>query len=156
MTEGMPPGNKAIVDEAVDDAAQTLFTAADGGSASGQSPGLVELIPLARTDELRAAIQGPAVRAVLEMRVEQMVKHGHTLEADLDLPLHWLVQDARIRLQSAFDLIYAPERRNLPRARRALVRALAVGLAAIDVLDATMNAEAQPVQGTGETGVEAK
>lgn len=143
MTEGMPPGNKAIVDAAVDEAAQTLFTAAD--------------VPLARADELLAAIQGPAVRAVLEMRVEQMVKHGHTLDADLDLPLYWLVQDARIRLQSAVDLINAgPQRRNLPVARLRVVRALAVGLAAIDVLDATMNAEAQPVRRTGETGVEAK
>ena len=141
MTEPMPEGSRAIVDEAVDEAAQTLFSAADGGSASGQSS-LSELIPLARTAELLAALQGPAVRSVLELRLEQMVKHGHTLEGDLDLPHGWLANDARIRLQSALDLINAgPERRNLPVARRRVAAAAALCLAAIDVLDATINAE---------------
>jgi len=79
---------------------------------------------------------------VLELRLEQMVKHGHTLEGDLDLPIGWLANDARIRLQSALDVINAgPERRNLPVARRRVATAAALCLAALDVLDATINAE---------------
>ncbi|HVM38311.1 MAG TPA: hypothetical protein VM265_07995 [Sphingomicrobium sp.] len=128
MTEPMPEGSRALVDQAVDEAAQTLFGAAD--------------VPIARRGELLAALQGPAVRSVLELRLEQMVKHGHTLEGDLDLPIGWLANDARIRLQSALDVINAgPERRNLPVARRRVATAAALCLAALDVLDATINAE---------------
>lgn len=129
MTEPIPEGTRAIVDAGVEEAAQSLFSAAD--------------VPLARKDELLAAVQGPAVRAVLDKRVEQMVQHGHTLEGDLDLPVGWLANDARIRLQSALDVINAgPGRRDLKVARRRVVTAAAMCLAAIDVLDATITAEA--------------
>jgi hypothetical protein len=80
MTDPIPSGTRAIVDQAVEEAAQTLFSAAD--------------VPLARTDELLAAIQGPSLRAVLEFRVEQIVKHGYTAENDAMLPLLWLPRQA--------------------------------------------------------------
>ena len=124
----MPEGTRAIVQDGLDEAAQSLFSAAD--------------VPLAKAEELRAAVTSPAVRAVLEMRIEQMVKFGHSLEGDLDLPIGWLPMEARQDLQIAADCINAKEPdRNLVRARARIVRAAAMCLAAIDVLDATIAGE---------------
>lgn len=120
-----PTGTRAIVDEAVEEAAQTIFSAAD--------------VPLARAGELLAAIQGPAMRAVMEMRIEQIVKHGHTAEGDRMLPISLLPDEARKMAAAACDLIVATgERRNLPVARKRLARAAALCMAAIDRLDVAM------------------
>lgn len=128
MTPQMPAGTHAIVDQAVEDAGQTLFSAAD--------------VPLARADELLAILTGAAVRSVLETRVAQVVEHGHTLEGDLGMPTGWLVNEARADLALALDLINAgPARRDLPRARKRVARAAAMCLAAIDVLDAVIQRE---------------
>ena len=125
MEPGLPAGTHAIVDQAVEEAGQTLFSSAD--------------VPLARADELLALLQGPAVRSVLETRVEQVVKHGHTLEGDLDMPTGWLANEAKADLVIALDLINAgPDRRDLPRARKRVARAAAMCLAALDVLDAVI------------------
>jgi hypothetical protein len=133
MTE-LPPGMRAIVDAAVVEHAQSLFTAAD--------------VPLARTDELLAALQGPAMRAVMEMRVEQIVRHGHTAENDAMLPIGWLPRDAQDTVQAARDLMIAgPERRDLGTARRRLVKAAAILLAAIDRLDGAIAAEPKAKEG---------
>jgi hypothetical protein len=121
-------GTRLIVQDGLDEAVQSLFSAAD--------------VPLVRADELRAAVTGPALKSVLEIRIEQMVKHGHTLELDLDLPLGWLVNDALQRLRAALDVINGgPDRRNLKVARRRVATAAALLLAGIDVLDATITAE---------------
>lgn len=121
--EPVPQGARALADQVADETDLTMFDVAGA--------------PLARHAELLGAIAGPAVRDVLAKRVQQMVAHGHTLKGDLDLPTGWLVNDARSRLQSALDCINAPEpRRDLALARRRVVTALALGLAAIDVLDA--------------------
>jgi hypothetical protein len=88
MTE-LPPGTNAIVDAALEDVAQTLFTAAD--------------VPLMRSEELLAALQGPAMRSLMHMRIEQIVKHGHTAENDLMLPLMWLPKQAKDHAQIACD-----------------------------------------------------
>jgi hypothetical protein len=90
MTE-LPPGTNAIVDAALEDVAQTLFTAAD--------------VPLARSEELLAALQGPAMRSLMHMRIEQIVKHGHTAENDLMLPLMWLPKQAKDHAQIACDRV---------------------------------------------------
>jgi hypothetical protein len=90
MTE-LPPGTNAIVDAALDDVAQTLFTAAD--------------VPLACSEELLAALQGPAMRSLMHMRIEQIVKHGHTAENDLMLPLMWLPKQAKDHAQIACDRV---------------------------------------------------
>lgn len=113
---------RQAVDQAVDEAAQILV---DGNA------------PLSRAAELLAALQGPAVRAVLEKRAEQIVSHGKSLQQDLEYPPCWLANNARARLQDAVDAINAaPAKRDLVLARRRTVAALAVGLAAVDVLDA--------------------
>jgi hypothetical protein len=125
--EPMPEGTRAIVDQAVDEAAQTLFSAAD--------------VPIARADELLKALQGPAVRAVLEARVEQIIKHGHTAEGDWMLPLGMLGKESRDRLAMAGDCLYG-DRRDLKIARRRAVVGVALGLAFIDRLDAEVAHEA--------------
>lgn len=138
MMEPLTEGTAHIVQAGLDEGRQTLFDC--GGPSAPTGPPMAEIVPLARTDELLLAVSGPAVKAVLEKRIEQMVKFGHTVEGDLDLPLGWLPNDARIRLQSACDAINSGER-NLQLARRRVVTAAALCLAAIDVIDATINAE---------------
>lgn len=128
MNEPLPAGTNAIVDEAMDEAAQSLFSAAG--------------VPMACTDELLAAVQGPAVRAVLEARIEQIVKHGHSVESDLDLPIGWLPDKVRTTAMAAAEVLSGLNpHRDLRLARRRMVVAVAIGLAAIDVLDATITAE---------------
>jgi hypothetical protein len=118
----IPEGTRAIVEQAAETAAQTLFSAAD--------------VPLARAEELLEAIQGTAVRAVLEMRIEQMVKHGHTAAKDDDLPIGWLPREARDYAAIAMHCVGTTAKdRNLPRARRSLAKTAALCLAAIDRLD---------------------
>lgn len=117
----MPEGTGAIVDQAVEEAGQTPFAAAD--------------VPIARTDELLAAIQGPAVRAALEARIDQIVRHGHDREHDEMLPITRLPQLAREQLSMALDVMGSDDRRNLAVARRRIARGVAIGLAAIDRLD---------------------
>lgn len=126
MSEGMPPGSRAIIQDGLDEAGQSLFSAAD--------------VPLARAEELRAAVAGNAVRAVLEARIEQIVKHGHSAEGDARLPLGILPREAKDRLQMGMDCLHG-ERRNLPVARRRFARAAALLLAAIDQLDLQMQLE---------------
>lgn len=121
-----PKGDREIVDEALNHAAQSLFSAAD--------------VPLARAEELLAALTGSAVRAVLEARIEQIVKHGHDAASDAMLPLGMLPREAKDRLQMGCDCLYG-ERRNLPVARRRFARAAALLLAAIDQIDLQMRSE---------------
>jgi hypothetical protein len=91
-------------------------------------------VPLARADELLAAIAGPAVRRVLEMRIEQIVKHGHSAENDETLPLLWLPKQARRdHAQIACDRIGVTGKdRNLEAAEKSLARTAALCLAALD------------------------
>jgi hypothetical protein len=121
MTE-LPPGTHAIVQDGLDEARQTLFSAAD--------------VPLARTDELLAAIAGSAVKAVLEARIEQILKHGHSPEADAELTLKYLPHHARSMIIDAVDLLQeSGPHRNLVVGRRRLAKAAAMLLAAIDRVD---------------------
>lgn len=116
----LPSGSRAIVQDGLDHASQSLFSAAD--------------VPLASADELRALVTSPAVRAVLEKRIEQVVKHGHTAESDARLALEKLPQEARSRTLMAIEVLHG-EHRNLPVARNRLATAAAQLLAAIDRLD---------------------
>lgn len=117
----MPPGTASIVQASLDEARQTLFSAAD--------------VPLASTEELLAAISGPALNAVLEARIEQIVKHGHTPAQDAAMPLKVLPHHARSMILDATDLMDPGCRRNLTVARRRIAKAAAMLLAAIDRID---------------------
>lgn len=114
-------GTAGIVQAGLDQARQTLFSAAD--------------VPLAGTYDLLAAVSGYAVRIVLEMRIEQIVKHGHTSENDEMLPILWLPKQAKDYAQIACDRIGVTGKdRNLDAAERALARCAALCLASIDRL----------------------
>jgi hypothetical protein len=126
MTE-LPPGTGTIVEQAIEEAAQTIFSAAE--------------VPLASADELLAAVTGPAVRCVLEMRIEQMVKHGHTAANDELLPILWLPRQAADHAQIACDRIGVTGKdRNLDSAKRQLAISAALCLAAIDRIRAAQEA----------------
>lgn len=120
------PGTTPIIDSAIEEGAQTLFSAAD--------------VPLASTDQLLALIQGPAMRAVIEARIEQVVKHGHTPEGDADRPLRLLPNNARQMILDTLDLLDPGGRQNLVVGRRRLARAAALLLAAIDRVDVAIAA----------------
>lgn len=114
------PGNRDAIEHGLEEARQTLFSAAD--------------VPLASADELATIVAGAATRAVLEARIEQVVKHGHTPAADADLPLKQLPANARSMIIDTLDLLEGPHR-NLVVARRRLAKACAMLLAAIDRVD---------------------
>lgn len=76
-----------------------------------------------------------AMEAVLAERMRAILDFGHTPEKDLQLPLVWLPQEARNYLIDAIDEARrGPDRRAI--ARRKLIKAGALLLAAIDRLDA--------------------
>jgi hypothetical protein len=123
--ENLPPGTGAIVEAAAEEVAQTLFSSAD--------------VPLARSDEMLAAIQGPTLKAVLAMRIEQILKHGHTAENDLMLPILWLPKQAKDQALAATEAIgVTGNGRDLALAKRRLARAAALCMAAIDRIDAAV------------------
>jgi hypothetical protein len=125
------PGDRDIIQAGLDEAAQSLFTASD--------------VPLASAEELRALVTGPAVRAVLEARIEQVVKHGHTPAKDAELPIKHLPAHARSMIVDTLDLLEGP-RRNLVVGKKRLAKAAAMLLAAIGRVDF----ELQSVRGTDE------
>ncbi|HEY0149882.1 MAG TPA: hypothetical protein VGB70_12875 [Allosphingosinicella sp.] len=87
-------------------------------------------------DELINAVSGPAVRAAIDRRIEQAVKHGHSRAADLRLPVKQLVKEARDRLNAALELLDSV---SLERRQQALLKveiALGLGLAAHDRVSA--------------------
>src|SRR5688572_1972686 len=93
-------------------------------------------------DEIDNAIRGPAVRGAIDMRLEQLLKHGHDSEHDMMLPLDQLPRLARERAIMAIEQISGTgEKQNLPVARRNLLRAAAICLAAVDRLDVVMKAK---------------
>lgn len=122
----MTEGTTAIVDQAVEEGAQTIFSAAD--------------VPLARTDELTAAVQGPAARAVLEARIRHIVKNGHTAAADAELEPYRLLDKAveMMRVARARCGVTDTNAASLGGARKTAADACALGLAAIDRIDAEM------------------
>lgn len=114
------PNVDALIDAAMEEAPQALLAADD--------------VPLLRTDELLAAIQGPALRLVLEARIEQIIKHGHDSESDQMLAITRLPQLAREQGAMAIDVLGHDDRRNIKVAIRRLARSAAINLAAIDRL----------------------
>ncbi|MES2138005.1 MAG: hypothetical protein V4502_13230 [Pseudomonadota bacterium] len=130
MSQAVPEGSRipstsAIVDQAIEAVPQSLF------SATG--------VPLAGQAEILAALTGPALRAVLDARVELRVKHGHSAEGDLMLAITALPKAAKDYAQMAVEAIGVTGRdRNLGLARRRLARSAALILAAIDRIDAAM------------------
>lgn len=91
--------------------------------------------PFRFAPELVAALRGPAMRAVLEQRIEQIAKHGHTADSDGDLPLGWLPKEVSDYSVIARQCIADGPHRNLARGRRSLAKTAALCLAAIDRID---------------------
>lgn len=70
------------------------------------------------------------------VRLQQIVKHGHTAEDDDGLPIFTLPDRARQFSQIATDnLRGVSERRDIPRARAALLKVIALSIAAVERLD---------------------
>ena len=89
--------------------------------------------------DLPPAVPLGALEDIMSMREEQIVKFGHTPEQDAMLPAHYLPKEARAYLDHAIDeLMIGPEGWEA-RARKRLIRAAALILAAIDRLDAATN-----------------
>jgi hypothetical protein len=96
--------------------------------------------PIARADELIAAVAGDALRATVHMRVEQIVKHGHTVEGDAMLPIGMLPREAKDRVISAIEAIGVTGRdRDLGLAMRRLDRAAALCWAARDRIQVALD-----------------
>lgn len=133
MSDGLHAGsNASVVQVGLDHARQTLFSAAE--------------VPLASITELVTAVTSPAVKAVLEARIEQIVKHGHTADRDDELLLKVIPGHARSMVLDGMDLLGGP-RRNLQVARRRFAKGAAMLIAAIDQLDRAI--AASPDNGDG-------
>ena len=123
-------------------AAELVDVAIEEGA--GQALLAVPETKLGEADEILAALQGPAVRAVLTARVEQFTLHGHYREHDAMLPIGALPRRAREMAQMASEVIDATvEQRNLEVAKRRLARTAALCLAAIDRLNMIAGGSAQ-------------
>lgn len=86
--------------------------------------------------DLPPAVPVGAMEDVMAMREEQILKFGHTPARDALRPVHYLPKQARGYLDHAIDeLTIGPEGWEA-RARKRLIRAAAMILAAIDRLDA--------------------
>jgi hypothetical protein len=89
--------------------------------------------PIAFADMLVAAVTGEPLRATVRMRVEQIVRHGHTPDTDEMLPIHQLVADAQEMAGLARSAIgVTGTDRNLDAAEKRLARTAALCWAAID------------------------
>lgn len=103
--------------------------------------GLASSVRAGLTDDPRPATRaltfGPVVQAIVAERIAQIARHGHDAAHDRSGSAERLPRVAKDYLQGAIDQIAcAAETRNLVAARRNVVRACAVGLAAIDRIDA--------------------
>lgn len=95
--------------------------------------------PIARADEIAAAVTGEALKATVMMRVEQIVKHGHDPKDDLMLPIVFLPNQAKLMAMAAHEAVMAGgDGRDLQLARRRLARTAALCWAAIDRIDAAV------------------
>lgn len=116
--EPAPAELEQLIDQALEEAPQLV---------------LEGTIRLGQIEEIMAALAGPAARMALQMRLEQIVKHGHDREHDEMLPIMRLPQLAREQLSMALDTsLTAGDRRDLRVAKLRLARAAAMCLAGID------------------------
>lgn len=100
---------------------------------------------IARADDLVAAIAGAALKAVVQARVEQIVKHGYTTEDDAMLSIVYLPAQVRRMAVAADEAAKVTGRdRDLAVVRRRLAACAALCMAAIDRLDI-----AEPDEGAG-------
>jgi len=102
---------------------------------AGSSPGCTKAPASAGPFHGCAGVPVRAMEDVLAERMRVILDFGHTPEKDLQLPLAWLPQEARNYLTDAIDEAHrGPDRHAI--ARRKLIKAGALLLAAIDRLDA--------------------
>lgn len=88
---------------------------------------------ISQADDLVAIVTGPALAMTVAMRVEQVVKHGHTPDSDLMLPIGLLVTEAQNMAAMARTAIgVTGADRNLDVGVKRLARTAALCWAAID------------------------
>lgn len=122
-----------------------LFTDIDAPDADGDA---IEGLP-AFTPEQYATLERltglRALLAVNEVRIEQVTKWGHTDESDADQPIFWHAKKAQERIGDAVDILRhagpdsVDKRQRIANARTKLLKGLALGLTAIDRLDAILD-----------------
>jgi hypothetical protein len=116
-----------------------LFTDIEAPDADGDA---IEGLP-AFTPEQYATLERltrlQALLAVNEVRLEQVTKWGHTDESDANQPIWWHAREANARLSAAIDYLRMGGKDAIPTARKQLLKGLALGLTAIDRLDAILD-----------------
>jgi hypothetical protein len=124
---------------------ETLFTKIEAPDADGDDfEGALHLtreqyLTLERLTKLKALL------AVNEVRVEQVTKWGHTDESDAQEPVYWHAKKAAERIHDSIDILrnaqhcIVDKRQRLQSARTKLLKGLALGLTAIDRIDALLD-----------------
>lgn len=108
-------------------------------------------LELRHLKEIENAIRGPSVQRVLDVRLSQIVEHGHDAEHDAMLPIGYLPRKAHERILAAIEVLDGREDgERLARAQRALSVGLAIGLAALDRIGTAIEAGEAKKQKQGE------
>ena len=112
------------------------------------------------TPEQAATLQrlkvGVAISDIHQARIEQVTHFGHTDETDANEPIFYHATAAVNRMNDAIDVLRAADPTNpkaldrLQTARRKLVKALALGLTAIDRIDPLINQLSHQAEPTTE------
>jgi hypothetical protein len=100
--------------------------------------------------EIHNALGGPALAAFAHRRLEQLLKHGHTREADLALPAGQLLRQALPRIHDAIDRAGCADGIEVALAKVAIAGGLLA--AAWDRISAELNARA-PAMTAGAGGI---
>jgi hypothetical protein len=95
-----------------------------------------DLFPPPSGAQLVAIAMGPAAAAFAARRLDQLLKQGHSLAADLEQPLDHLIRQAQPRMSAALDLLGRADR--LPEAMVKIEIIGALLLAAHDRVRAEM------------------
>lgn len=118
------------------DAAPDLFPDEGKATPTGGPPFTPEqCATLARLGSLKALL---AVNAV---RLEQVTKWGHTDESDADQPVWWHAKQGEARIHDAVELLRSGNADRFITAYTKLLKGLALGLTALDRIDAVITAQ---------------
>lgn len=82
-----------------------------------------------------------AVLAVNAVRLEQVTKWGHTDESDADQPVWWHAKQAEARIHDAVEILRTGDPDRFTTAHKKLLKGLALGLTALDRIDAVIAAQ---------------
>ncbi|MCJ8158828.1 hypothetical protein [Sphingomonas sp. LaA6.9] len=103
-------------------------------------------------DDEVAVLHGPGLSAIIQERLSQISRLGYSLETDIARGPAHLAEQARRFLGYAIDQLQPGERQCLEAARKNLIRAGAMAIAALDTFPDSIGASSAPIGGGTHSG----